>query len=160
MIHERHVDRKLLDQNGGIRVLVTPVRLPPEVLYDTRERTSHTEVFGNNQYLHWRGVLEQDADQRTSLSDVPRSSENCDLPTRMARVKAISKNLRTTFGKNLALLREKAGLTQEAFAEKLDIHLTHLQKLEYGHVTPSFGTLVHIRRALDCTWDELLEAVR
>jgi transcriptional regulator with XRE-family HTH domain len=78
----------------------------------------------------------------------------------MARVKAISKNLRTTFGKNLALLREKAGLTQEAFAEKLDIHLTHLQKLEYGHVTPSFGTLVHIRRVLDCTWEELLEAVR
>jgi hypothetical protein len=48
VIHEHHVDRKLLDQNGGIRVLVTPVRLPPEVLYDTHERTSDTEVFSNN----------------------------------------------------------------------------------------------------------------
>jgi transcriptional regulator with XRE-family HTH domain len=74
-------------------------------------------------------------------------------------VKPLSKNLRLRFGANLARLRTRAGFSQETLAEKLDIHSSHVQKLEYALVSPSFGILVRLKRSLNCTWEELLDGI-
>ena len=41
-------------------------------------------------------------------------------------------NIKRIFGENLKLLRKKQHLTQEEFAEKLNISTNHLSKLEVG----------------------------
>lgn len=40
--------------------------------------------------------------------------------------------------RNLKEARKKAGLTQQAMADKLDIGLRHYQKIEYGDTNGSF----------------------
>lgn len=59
------------------------------------------------------------------------------------------------FGLNVALLRQKAGMTQEMLAEKIDLNVRHLQKLEAGSVAPSFGSLYSLQRVLDVEWADL-----
>jgi len=76
------------------------------------------------------------------------------------RVKPFPKSQLTTFGRNIARLRERANLTQEKVAEKLDISARHFQKLEAGTVSPTFGVLLRLRRALGCTWEELFESLK
>jgi transcriptional regulator with XRE-family HTH domain len=63
------------------------------------------------------------------------------------------------FGKNLSRLRSKKSLTQEQLAERVDLHVRYLQKLEAGVGHPSLIVLARIKRALGCRWDELLDGV-
>lgn len=63
------------------------------------------------------------------------------------------------FGKNLSRLRSKRSLTQEQLAEKVDLHVRYLQKLEAGVGHPSLIVLSRLKRALECRWDELLDKV-
>ena len=63
------------------------------------------------------------------------------------------------FGRNLARLRSKRGLTQERLAEEADINTRYLQKLEGGVGHPSLVVMCSLKRALRCRWDELLEKV-
>jgi transcriptional regulator with XRE-family HTH domain len=84
---------------------------------------------------------------------------NGEILSALWRVKPLSKNLRIRFGTNLAHLRARTGFSQETLAEKLDIHPSHVQKLEYGSVSPSFGILVRLKRSLNCAWEELLDGI-
>ena len=68
------------------------------------------------------------------------------------------KHLRT-LGKNLNRQRMTAGLTQEKLAEKADISLRYVQQLEAGQRNPSIATLVRLRKALGCSYDDLFRSL-
>jgi len=59
-------------------------------------------------------------------------------------------------GKALQSLRQRAGLTQEKLAEKAGISPRYVQELEIGTRVPSLKVLEALRKAVRCTWDELL----
>ena len=52
-----------------------------------------------------------------------------------------------------------AGLTQEKLAEKADISLRYVQQLEAGQRNPSIATLVRLRKALGCSYDDLFRSL-
>jgi ribosome-binding protein aMBF1 (putative translation factor) len=64
--------------------------------------------------------------------------------------------LRARFGKNVARLRVARGLTQQAFAEKIEKSVRYTQSIEAGEYWPALPTLAVVRKTLKCTWDELL----
>jgi len=59
------------------------------------------------------------------------------------------------FGRRLAELRKKRGLTQEQLAEKLGVHVTHIAKIEIGLRLPSVQLLKKISEVLDASLDDL-----
>lgn len=64
------------------------------------------------------------------------------------------------FRRNLRRLRDAAGLSQEALAEKAGIAPRYLQMIEAGDFGCSFAVLIRLRRALNVSWDSLLKNVR
>jgi transcriptional regulator with XRE-family HTH domain len=59
-------------------------------------------------------------------------------------------------GRAIARLRVARGLTQEKLAEKADINTRYLQALEAGDFGGSLAVLRRVKKALECSWDELL----
>ena len=49
--------------------------------------------------------------------------------------------LRRQFGKKLRSIRKRRGMTQEQFAELLDISIDFLSLMERGHNAPSFESI-------------------
>ena len=76
------------------------------------------------------------------------------MPTR--EKKPTRSPLRTRFGKNVSKLRHKRDLSQEQLAEKIDRSVRYTQSIEAGEYWPSLPTLSLLRKALKCSWDELL----
>ena len=64
---------------------------------------------------------------------------------------------RKRFGRNLAKLRKRKGLTQERVAEKMEVATRYIQNLEGGDNFPSLPVLAHLKGVLHCSWDELFE---
>lgn len=64
---------------------------------------------------------------------------------------------RTKFGKNVLGLRKKRNFTQEQVAEKMEISTRYVQSLEAGEYFPSLQTLVRLKSALRCTWEQLFQ---
>ena len=60
------------------------------------------------------------------------------------------------FGKNLKTLRTDKGYSQEAFAKKVEIHVTNLSKYERNISLPSIEVANRMAQALDITIDELV----
>jgi transcriptional regulator with XRE-family HTH domain len=60
------------------------------------------------------------------------------------------------FGGNLRRMRMDAGLTQAAFAERIELGLRVVQKWEAGKINVPLATVHRIRRALGCPWEDLL----
>ena len=56
-------------------------------------------------------------------------------------------------GKRIALLRKQHGLTQEQLAEKLNITVTYLSKLETGSYGGSIDLLIEIAEVFEVTLD-------
>lgn len=54
--------------------------------------------------------------------------------------------------------RESLGLSQEALAEKCDLHRTYISQLERGLKSPTVRTLTQIAEKIGLTPDELLRA--
>ena len=65
----------------------------------------------------------------------------------MASVAA--KNLRRKFGENLRQLRLSRGLTQERLAEKSDLSVDAVRRIEWGTISPSLDTLSKLATGLD-----------
>ena len=63
------------------------------------------------------------------------------------------------FGKNVNRLRTTSALTQEALAEKADLSRRYLQEIESGAKSPTVPMLAKLRRALNCSWDDLLKGL-
>ena len=74
-------------------------------------------------------------------------------------LKSFAKSQLVVFGRNLARLRDASHLTQEKLAEQIDLSGRHYQKLEAGTVTPTFGVLISLKRALRCTWEDLFHSI-
>ncbi|MCL4750433.1 MAG: helix-turn-helix domain-containing protein [Myxococcales bacterium] len=56
--------------------------------------------------------------------------------------------LHRDLGRRLAELRQSRGLTQQAFAERLDVSLRYVQSVEAGWENPTVGTLEKLAKAL------------
>lgn len=64
-------------------------------------------------------------------------------------------NARELLGKTLRRVREDRNLTQAALAEKADLSVKMIQKIEYGQTSPSPETMDKIAAALDVSVGEL-----
>ena len=62
----------------------------------------------------------------------------------------------TAIGKRIKIARIKANLTQERFAEKAGLSISHLSNIETGTANVSLAMIVNIANALDVTVDDLL----
>ena len=60
------------------------------------------------------------------------------------------------FGANIRRERTARKITQEKLAERADLNIRTLQKIEAGELNVLITTAVRIRRALDCPWDKLM----
>ncbi|MCR5417658.1 MAG: helix-turn-helix domain-containing protein [Lachnospiraceae bacterium] len=59
-------------------------------------------------------------------------------------------------GDRISLLRHDRGMTQEEFAELLDVTVKHISAVESGRSSFSIPKLVHICDILDCSLDYLI----
>jgi predicted transcriptional regulator len=60
-------------------------------------------------------------------------------------------------GANIRRERNALGLTQEKLAEMADLHLRSLQKIEAGEINLLVTTVLRIKRALKCSWEQILD---
>ena len=65
-------------------------------------------------------------------------------PSRVHRETARYKKELKTFGQRVRALREEQGWTLEKSAERCDLDLKHLQKIEAGQLNVTFVTLVRL----------------
>ena len=61
------------------------------------------------------------------------------------------------FGANLRRERTRKKITQEKLAEQVDLNIRTIQKVEAGHVNILLTTVLRLRKALSCSWGELME---
>jgi transcriptional regulator with XRE-family HTH domain len=59
------------------------------------------------------------------------------------------------FGQNVCRLRTAAKFTQEGLAEKADLSRRFIQEIEAGTKKPTVNTAIRLKKALQCSWDEL-----
>ena len=62
-------------------------------------------------------------------------------------------------GLNIARARKAAGLTQEALAERADLHPRVVQKIEAGETNLKATTLLRLQTALRCPWEAIAARV-
>ena len=67
----------------------------------------------------------------------------------------ISKTL-AAFGANLRRERMARRVTQESLAERADLNIRTLQKIDAGQTNILITTAMRLRAALGCPWDVLL----
>ena len=60
------------------------------------------------------------------------------------------------FGGNVRRIRTSSGMTQERLAELADINARNVRRIEAGELNLLITTVARIRRALGCSWDELV----
>ena len=60
-----------------------------------------------------------------------------------------------TFARRLSTSRKHAGLTQQALADTIGIHVTQLRRYEAGTSQPTLDVLRALARALACSIDHL-----
>ena len=65
-------------------------------------------------------------------------------------------NLNESIGKRISQLRKRQGLTQEKFAEVIDISIKHISAVERGTSSLSLEKLIDAAQHLDCTMDYLI----
>lgn len=73
----------------------------------------------------------------------------------MPRSKAENAHLKL-FGANVRRERVARGMTQARLAERVDLNIRNLQKIEAGETNVLVTTLVRIRAALKCPADRLV----
>ena len=66
------------------------------------------------------------------------------------------KPINVEIGQNIKLLRESAGMTQESFAELVNLGVKHVSAIECGAVGISLSTMKRICLALSVSADALL----
>ncbi len=60
------------------------------------------------------------------------------------------------FSQRLSELRKLRGLTQQAIADKIDLHVNQIKRYEAGTAQPTLDTLVRLAKALHVSLDELV----
>jgi len=69
------------------------------------------------------------------------------------------KDIASVVGERIRAYRKRSGLTQEALAEKADLHHTYIGQLERGEKNATLETVEKIARALDLPFEVLFEAI-
>lgn len=60
------------------------------------------------------------------------------------------------FHEKIKILRKKEGMSQQQLADQLNIHVTHLSKIENAHLLPSLDTLRVITQIFNVSADDLI----
>jgi transcriptional regulator with XRE-family HTH domain len=60
------------------------------------------------------------------------------------------------FNEKIKALRKAANMSQQDLAEKLHIHVTHLSKMENGHLMPSIDIVQRLMKVFTVSADQLL----
>jgi len=66
----------------------------------------------------------------------------------------------TVFGSNLRRARVNRKITQEDLAERADLNLRTVQRIEAGETNILITTAMRLRRGIGCPWKELLPESR
>lgn len=66
-------------------------------------------------------------------------------------------DLNTSIGSRIAKLRKEQGMTQEQFAEKLDISIKHCSSVERGLSSLSLEKLIDVSNLFDVSLDYLIK---
>jgi len=61
-----------------------------------------------------------------------------------------------TFNEKIKALRKGSNMSQQELAEKLHIHVTHLSKMENGHLSPSIDIVQRLMKVFAVSADQLL----
>lgn len=67
----------------------------------------------------------------------------------------MEKDFYQNLGKNIKLRRKQLNLTQQELADKLDLSLNFVGKIEVAFSKPSLDTLIEIAKVLDTTVSDL-----
>lgn len=59
-------------------------------------------------------------------------------------------------GGNMRRIRMSQGMTQERLAELIEINARNVRRIEAGEFNVLVTTVARIRKALHCSWDELV----
>ena len=59
-------------------------------------------------------------------------------------------------GNNLRRHRVQQGLTQQRLAERAEIDIRNVQRIEAGEINVLLSTFNRIRKVLDCPWEEVV----
>lgn len=62
------------------------------------------------------------------------------------------------FGANVRRERSAKGMTQEKLAERVDLNIRTIQKIEAGQINVLVTTAMRIQKALGCPWNRLMPA--
>ncbi|MBD5084811.1 MAG: helix-turn-helix transcriptional regulator [Clostridiales bacterium] len=62
-----------------------------------------------------------------------------------------------SLGRRVRYNRDRLGFTQEKLAEKINVSIPHISRIENGTSQPSLQVLIDLCNALDITIDELLQ---
>lgn len=62
-----------------------------------------------------------------------------------------------SFGKRLAAIRKRKGITQEKLADLVEVHRTYIGFIEQGKRNPSISNIYKISKALKVSLKELFE---
>jgi len=63
------------------------------------------------------------------------------------------------FGRNISRLRLERSLTQNRLCELAEIDRSYLQRIEKGQFQPTLPVILRLKRALGCSWAELMKGV-
>ena len=69
------------------------------------------------------------------------------------------KDIASVVGERIRAYRKRSGLTQEALAEKAELHHTYIGQLERGEKNATLETVEKIARALNVPFEILFEAI-
>jgi transcriptional regulator with XRE-family HTH domain len=69
----------------------------------------------------------------------------------------VKSRLAARFGQRVRELREEQGLTQEAFAEKVELDRTYISGIERGIRNPTLLTIECLARGLSVSIEELMK---
>jgi transcriptional regulator with XRE-family HTH domain len=70
------------------------------------------------------------------------------------------KRAKREVGRRIAELRERAGLTQDQLAERLENSVKYVQRVERGGDNLTIGTVLKFAKGLGARWRELYRAPR
>lgn len=69
------------------------------------------------------------------------------------------KKILRSLGERIREIRKDRLLSQEALAERADIHVNHLRRIELGQANPTYLVLLRLSSALEVPLPKLLSSV-
>jgi transcriptional regulator with XRE-family HTH domain len=74
----------------------------------------------------------------------------------MLNLQAKIKLYNMKFNKKIKALRKAADMNQQELADKINVHVTHLSKIENGHLIPSIDIVQRLMKVFAVSADQLL----